>query len=80
MQVSCIVPFSVNSKVGQQVDVTVSYNSVVSSIVKATVAAEFDNLPILYQILLDLSGYEESGDYAVLREGAVPAGEIAALL
>jgi hypothetical protein len=30
--------------------------------------------------VVDLGDYEDTGDYAVLREGAVPAVEIAALL
>jgi L-threonylcarbamoyladenylate synthase len=50
--------------------------------IRAGVDMQLDGgeLPGTPSTVVDLSTYEDSGDYAVLREGAVPATEIAALL
>ena len=50
--------------------------------IRARVDMQLDGgtLPGTPSTVLDLAQYEETGDYGVLREGAVPAVEIAALL
>jgi L-threonylcarbamoyladenylate synthase len=50
--------------------------------IRARVDMQLDggDLPGTPSTVVDLGDYEESGDYAVLREGAVPAVEIAAAL
>jgi uncharacterized protein (TIGR03437 family) len=58
-QVSCIVPFAVAAKVGQAVNVTVTYNSVTSAAVSAPVVAAVPGV-----FTLDASG---SGQGAILN-------------
>jgi L-threonylcarbamoyladenylate synthase len=50
--------------------------------IRARVDMQLDGgeLPGTPSTVVDLSSYEESGDYTVLREGALPATEVAALL
>jgi L-threonylcarbamoyladenylate synthase len=50
--------------------------------IRAAVDMQLDGgvLPGTPSTVLDLSRYEDGGDYEVLREGALPAAEIAALL
>jgi L-threonylcarbamoyladenylate synthase len=50
--------------------------------IRARVDMQLDGgeLPGTPSTVVDLGEYEQTGDYAVLREGAVPAVEIAALL
>jgi L-threonylcarbamoyladenylate synthase len=50
--------------------------------IRARVDMQLDGgeLPGTPSTVVDLSSYEESGDYTVLREGALPASEVAELL
>ena len=50
--------------------------------IRARVDMQLDGgeLPGTPSTVVDLSSYEQSGDYTVLREGALPASEVAALL
>jgi L-threonylcarbamoyladenylate synthase len=50
--------------------------------IRARVDMQLDGgtLPGTPSTVVDLGSYEEKGDYVVLREGAVPAAEIAAEL
>jgi L-threonylcarbamoyladenylate synthase len=56
--------------------------SEVDARIRARVDMQLDGgeLPGTPSTVVDLGSYEQTGDYSVLREGAVPAVEIAALL